>query len=75
MTPAAISSIGRALYGENWQTQLAHALGIGARHMRHMLHTDPAKRRAPPGDLGLRLAKLCAERVELIQGEARKLKL
>lgn len=34
MTPDTLAAIGRALYGERWQTALAHDLGVTDRTMR-----------------------------------------
>lgn len=34
MTPKQLATVGKALYGERWQTELAIALGITDRNMR-----------------------------------------
>lgn len=34
MTPARLSAIGRALYGDRWQSALAAALGVADRTVR-----------------------------------------
>lgn len=37
MTPKLLRQVGEALYGPRWQTDLADALGVGDRTMRHWL--------------------------------------
>ena len=47
MTPAQLATIGRALYGERWQSDLARALGLNARSVRRWAagaHIPEAKR-------------------------------
>lgn len=42
MTPAQLATIGRALYGPEWQTPLADALGVADRTVRRWVAGDSA---------------------------------
>lgn len=44
--PLSLSQVGRALYGHEWQTDLARALGLSARTVRYWAQTGrvPASR-------------------------------
>lgn len=58
MTPTNLAEIGRALYGERWQTALAADLGVADRTMRRWAAgTSPA----PPG-IEAELRRLLEER-------------
>lgn len=49
MTPTLLKSAGELLYGPRWQTDLADALGVSARTMRHWASGD---REMPEGAWG-----------------------
>lgn len=59
--------IGAALYGSRWQSELARALGVNNRLVRHW--TDGT--RPQPADLPQRLAALAERRVKEIQEAVR----
>jgi hypothetical protein len=40
MTPATLNRIGTACFGNFWQTQMAHALGVNPRTLRRWLSHD-----------------------------------
>jgi len=58
MTPATLATIGRALYGERWQTALAADLGVADRTMRRWA----AGTSAMPSGLEADLRRLLEER-------------
>lgn len=58
MTPQTLRTIGEALYGSYWQTELARALNIDPRRVRQWL----ASERSIPAGVQGDLAELCEER-------------
>lgn len=63
MTPSQLEKIGRALYGERWQSPLARDLGVKYLTVHRWMM---GKRRIP--DLRAELASLLRERFGEIQG-------
>ena len=64
MTPDDIARIGRALYGERWQTSLAGDLHVADRTMRRWL----AGESPVPDGVDTELRKLLVDRVQEIGG-------
>jgi hypothetical protein len=63
MTPSRFTEMGRALYGERWQSESARALGRSYRTVRHWLsETWPI-----PEWVEGEMVRLLAERVEKIE--------
>jgi len=58
LTPDQLADIGRALYGELWQSELARALDVGDRTVRRWLSGD----RAIGAGVAADLATICAAR-------------
>lgn len=56
MTPAELSAICIARYGEHWQTKLAHSLGINPRTVRRWASGDVSVPPAVAAQLGARPA-------------------
>lgn len=65
----SIVPIGEALYGPHWVRPLADALGVSERTMRYW----QAGERSPPPGVWTELAKLCRERMAILDGLAAKL--
>lgn len=57
-------NVGRLLFGERWQSDLARALGTSARMMRYWV----AGTHARPEDLDQRLDALLHERIDNMKG-------
>ena len=57
-----IAEAGRALYGERWQSELARALGVSERTVRHWA----AGRNEPRGDVYSKIMKLCGDRMDAL---------
>lgn len=64
MTPEAarLGQIGEALFGLTWQSDLARALGVGARTVRHWVAEDSV----PPAGIWRDLEAICRERIKLL---------
>ena len=58
MTPELLQTVGQALYGHQWQSELARALGIADRTMRRWF----AGSYPVPNGIELELADLCKAR-------------
>jgi DNA-binding transcriptional regulator YiaG len=63
MTPARFTEMGRALYGEMWQSETARALGVSDRTVRRWLSNGKP---VPDGVEG-EMVRLLGERVEKIE--------
>lgn len=62
-TPKTLERIGQALFGENWLFQLAKALKVNDRTLRHwMSERDPI-----PAGIWKDLARLCIDRMQLLE--------
>jgi hypothetical protein len=59
MTPASLAKIGRALYGDRWQSELARALDVEDRTVRYWVSSQ----RAIPEGVEPTLRVLCLARV------------
>jgi plasmid maintenance system antidote protein VapI len=66
MTPAELETIGRALYGERWQSSLARALKVAPRTMRRWA----AGKSRMPEAIGADLAKLVDVRQQALMSLA-----
>ena len=62
LEPADLESAGRALYGSEWQSKLAHALNIDSRRIRQWM---AGEREPAPGITRDIIALLEANKVEL----------
>lgn len=62
-TPEGLAAIGQALFGQQWQRELARHLSVGDRSVRRYL----AGSRGIPDWMAGRLRELGAERTENIQ--------
>lgn len=58
VTPGLLADVGRALYGDRWQTSLARSLGVHVDTIRHWL----TGRRGMPSSLAGELAGLLDKR-------------
>ena len=66
---ALLIEIGRALYGEIWQTDIANALGVGGREVRYWVSGG----RPMPAGVIVELGVLCARRGEALLELAERL--
>lgn len=64
MTPDELATAGRALYGERWQTSLAHDLHVSDRTMRRWLTGESPI----PAGIVTELRAVLVERLEVIGG-------
>jgi hypothetical protein len=60
---------GVALYGEQWRSELARALGVTDRTVRRWAHDEYSI----PDDARERIVGLCRERVEMIKAVMRRM--
>jgi hypothetical protein len=67
---ADLEAIGRALFGSQWQSEMARALGVSDRTVRRW-HAGESPM---PGGVWLDIAKLCAERSAILARYAADLK-
>ena len=63
-----VRTVGEALYGQLWQTEMANALGVSARAVRRWLAGDAN----PPDDIGPRLRSVIDQRIAALR-EAKQL--
>jgi hypothetical protein len=69
ITPARLVAIGEALFGAQWQTPLAEALGVTARQVRYLAAGERPFHRALAGQL----AQVCKVRAAAIVRLGREL--
>lgn len=70
MTPGTLTAIGEALYGSQWQSELARALDVNDRTVRRWA----SGKNALPEKLSEELSVLCAERGQSLVEIAAKLR-
>ena len=70
MPPHTLTTIGEALYGSQWQSELARALGVNDRTVRRWA----AGKNAMPEGISEELSELCAERGKSLVELAAKLR-
>lgn len=70
MNPSSLREIGEALYGEEWQSDLARAVGVTSRTVRRWLAGD----RGTPDWLDNALLRLCADRLPELRDEEAQLR-
>lgn len=63
-------AVGKALYGDRWQSPLARDLGVGDRRVREWI----ARERTTPPGIRIDLMRLCLERAQDLDELAEKLK-
>ena len=61
MTPTTLNRVGTACFGNFWQTQMAHALGVNPRTLRRWLSEE-----LPMPDLRTELQDLIIKRRQLM---------
>jgi hypothetical protein len=71
LTPDQLAGIGRALYGELWQAEMARALGVADRSIRRWLAGD----RAVGAGVAEDLATICATRGQALAQWAQIIRL
>ncbi len=69
MTPDLLREAGKALYGEQWQSALARAIGVNERTLRRWV---TGKWDMPPSLTG-DIAKICVERADALHEMAERL--
>jgi predicted transcriptional regulator len=70
LTSFTLRKAGFALYGEQWRSELARALGVTDRTIRRWAHEEYAI----PNEARERVIELCRERVEMLDTVMRRLK-
>ena len=70
ISPDELAHIGRALFGDQWQTPLATALDRSDGHIRQLAIGE----RPADAELANELARICEERVEKLARIARQLR-
>lgn len=68
--PADMETAGKALYGHEWQSKLAHALGVDPRRVRQWM----AGERKPQPGVMLDIIKLLSENKSEVSSALRMLK-
>ena len=69
LTSFTLRKAGFALYGEQWRSELARALGVTDRTIRRWAHDEYSI----PNDARERIIVLCGQRVEMLAGVMRRL--
>jgi hypothetical protein len=69
LTSFTLRKAGFALYGEQWRSELARALGVTDRTVRRWSHDEYSI----PNDARERIMELCRERVEILKAVMRRL--
>jgi predicted transcriptional regulator len=69
LTPFTLRKAGFALYGEQWRSELARALGVTDRTVRRWVQDEYSI----PDDARERIIELCRERAEMLAGVMRRL--
>jgi transposase-like protein len=69
LTSFTLRKAGFALYGEQWRSELARALGVTDRTVRRWVHNEYSI----PDEARERIIELCRERVEMLNGVLRRL--
>jgi len=69
LTPFSLRKAGFALYGEQWRSELARALGVTDRTVRRWVHDEYSI----PNDARQRIIELCGQRVEMLNAVMRRL--
>lgn len=69
MTKPSLEEVGRALFGDQWQTPLARELEVADRTLRRWIAGD----REPPAGLPGDLARICRAHAEKLQRLAARL--
>lgn len=69
LTSFTLRKAGLALYGEQWRSELARALGVTDRTVRRWAHDEYSI----PDDVRQRIIGLCRERVEMLNAVVRRL--
>jgi plasmid maintenance system antidote protein VapI len=69
LTSFTLRKAGFALYGEQWRSELARALGVTDRTVRRWVHDEYSI----PDDARDRIMELCGQRVEMLNAVMRRL--
>jgi transposase-like protein len=69
LTSFTLRKAGFALYGEQWRSELARALGVTDRTVRRWVHDEYSI----PDDARDRIMELCWQRVEMLNAVMRRL--
>jgi hypothetical protein len=69
LTSVTLRKAGVALYGEQWRSELARALGVTDRTVRRWAQDEYSI----PDDARQRVIKLCRDRVEMLKAVMRRL--
>jgi plasmid maintenance system antidote protein VapI len=69
LTSFTLRKAGFALYGEQWRSELARALGVTDRTIRRWAHNEYSI----PDDARDRIMELCGQRVEMLNAVMRRL--
>jgi plasmid maintenance system antidote protein VapI len=69
LTSFTLRKAGVALYGEQWRSELARALGVTDRTIRRWAHDEYSI----PDDARERIMELCGQRVEMLNAVMRRL--
>jgi hypothetical protein len=69
LTSFTLCKAGFALYGEQWRSELARALGVTDRTIRRWVHEEYSI----PDDAEERITKLCRARVKMLDEVTRRL--
>jgi hypothetical protein len=70
LTSFTLRKAGFALYGEQWRSELARALGVTDRTIRRWAHDEYSI----PDDARERIIRVCLEREEMLRAVIRGLK-
>jgi hypothetical protein len=69
LTSFTLRKAGVALYGEQWRSELARALGVTDRTVRRWAHDEYSI----PDDARGRITQLCRQRAEMLKAVMRRL--
>jgi hypothetical protein len=69
LTPFTLRKAGFALYGEQWRSELARALGVTDRTVRRWAHDEYSI----PDDARDRIMELCRQRADMLNAVMRRL--
>jgi plasmid maintenance system antidote protein VapI len=69
LTSFTLRKAGFALYGEQWRSELARALGVTDRTVRRWVHDEYSI----PDDARDHIMELCGQRVEMLNAVMRRL--